>query len=393
VSIGELLERYVLLRSFFNDKIVRRRTFSDTRIPRALLCDVPRFLGWQKEFGRSGLSDADLNSDNIGEAIVHTVPGVSLKTGAPAEIPLQLVEWGDLRLGTQFGADTYSFSSRTTSGAGGGFTVAQATLSALCEAIERDAFMIHWLNKITPQKVVLVSGDGIPARVSEQVRILENRGYQVNIVDITTDIRVPTCACVVFSPEINGKIPVHVFASCHPDPLSAVSGVMRETITGLALSFGRMPDISISDDNRPFSAREIGKRQRIDLWLSGQLTDKIIFMTTGNEISYTKWAEKFEPVGKNATKEEMLSLVLRQLGELQKVEGERYEAYSHEAQSDLLVELGYHVVKVCVPALMPLYLRETAALLDCERLRTVPQKLGHTPAPTDSYNPVPHPFP
>ena len=78
------------------------------------------------------------------------------------------------------------------------------------------------------------------------------------------------------------------------------------------------------------------------------------------------------------------------LGTLREM-GPGYEPYAYEVRNDVLSTLGYHVVRVIVPQLVPLYLKENMATLDARRLREAPGRLGYTPA--SSLNPWPHPFP
>ena len=71
--------------------------------------------------------------------------------------------------------------------------------------------------------------------------------------------------------------------------------------------------------------------------------------------------------------------------------GKGYETYLYEIEHPVLKNIGYHVVRVIVPQLIPLHLIEHSATLDSKRLREVPEKLGYRAATT--YNPWPHPFP
>ena len=121
------------------------------------------------------------------------------------------------------------------------------------------------------------------------------------------------------------------------------------------------------------------------------MTDKIAFFLSGKEISFRNWASEFlaAPADQHST----LSRVLGEFARMEKESGAAYEVFRYQARHPLLEELEYHVVKTVVPALMPLYLNESNALLDSARLREVPKKLGYTAASTNAYNPLPHPFP
>ena len=68
-----------------------------------------------------------------------------------------------------------------------------------------------------------------------------------------------------------------------------------------------------------------------------------------------------------------------------------YDIYYYSVKSKVLRELGFNSVKVIIPQLVPLYLREIFLPAGAERLRNVPPKLGRTASPV--LNKFAHPFP
>jgi ribosomal protein S12 methylthiotransferase accessory factor len=64
----------------------------------------------------------------------------------------------------------------------------RALLGGILELIERDAFMLHWLNRISPP---LVDLDALSANSKTLLSALEKSGYEVNVADLTTDLEVP----------------------------------------------------------------------------------------------------------------------------------------------------------------------------------------------------------
>jgi len=393
-SIGELLERYVLLTSFFDgkNKIVKR-AFGDQRIPRVLLYETPRFFEWQRKYVPNGLTSEILKKGVDKEALVHCVRGESLSRKEKAYIPLQHVQWGpSYRRGT-FGADTYTISPKTTNGAGGGFTLVDATLSGLCELIERDGFLIYWLNRLSPRRIRITQNDSskfLP-RFLDVYRSLCDRGYEVYFLDTTTDIHVPSIACLILVPLSDGQKSISITGKCHPDPALAIERALLEHITSLNSPIKEVTTFISTPAHVPFADSKIGKAERINMWRSGKMTDEIAFFLSGKEISFGEWASEFPPPPTDQS--EALARVLSEFARMEKESGGAYEVFRYEAEHPILNELEYHVVKVVVPALMPLYLRENGAFLDSARLREVPKKLGYTPAPVDAYNHLPHPFP
>ena len=394
-AIGELLERYVLLTPFFDKKNrVTQKIFGDKQIPRALLCETPRFFEWQRKYVSNGLTKEVLKKDAINEAVVHIVRGESLSSREKVHIPLQHVQWGPNYAQGMFGADTYRISPKTTSGAGGGFTLTDATLSGLCELVERDGFLIYWLNRLSPRRIRIDEQDPqvFTPRFLDVYRSLSDRGYEVHLLDTTTDIHVPSIACLILTPLSDGRKSVSVTGKCHPDPYRALELAVLEHIGVLNKPLKEDNIIAVSDPAYvPFADRKIGKNERVNMWRSGRMTDNIGFFLSGKEIAFTEWANKFPSAP--ADQESALSCVLDEFARMEKESGKAYEVFRYNVRHHILNELEYHVVKVVVPALMPLYLTETGAPLDSVRLREVPKKLGYIPARIDAYNPLPHPFP
>ncbi|MDO8481967.1 MAG: YcaO-like family protein [bacterium] len=393
-AIGELLERYVLLTPFFHrkNKIVQR-TFGDKHIPRALLYEIPHFFEWQRKYISNGLTDEILKKNESSKAIIHCVIGESLSRGEKVSIPLQHVQWGSNYVPGTFGADTYRISPKTTSGAGGGFTLVDATLSGLCELIERDGFVIYWLNRLSPRRIRIDQSDSslFSSRFLEVYRSLSDRGYEIYFLDTTTDIRIPSITCLILSPFPDGRKSISVTGKCHSNPVHALEHALLEH-TAFLSSPPKETTISISGSEYvPFSDKNIGKKERINMWRSGSMTKEITFFISGKEISFREWANKFPTVP--IDQKVVLLHVLEEFARLEKEYGPAYEVFRYEVRHPILEELEYHVVKVSVPALMPLYLSENSALLDSVRLREVPKKLGYIAASVDTYNPLPHPFP
>ena len=74
-----------------------------------------------------------------------------------------------------------------------------ALYNGICELIERDAFLIHWLNKISPPGI-----DHSAAKNPNVRRLLDlYRRYRIDVAlfDITTDLGVPVIFAAVRDPS------------------------------------------------------------------------------------------------------------------------------------------------------------------------------------------------
>ena len=108
---------------------------------------------------------------------------VELPAGSEAFVPASLVY---LYFNTE-GPDGY-FCPPTSNGLAAGPSLDSAVLSGLYELIERDAFLITWMNRLAVPRVDYSSMPGIAARIrSHYARF----GIEALVYDITTDIGVP----------------------------------------------------------------------------------------------------------------------------------------------------------------------------------------------------------
>lgn len=394
-AIGELVERYVLLAPFIHPQNkITRRMFNDKKISRALLEQTPRFFDWQRAYVPDALTAEILKSGEVDTAHIHTVLGESLTTGRAAALPLQSVLWGGVKsTDNAFRKDSYKISPRTTNGSGGGFSLSDATLSGLYELVERDSFFIFWLNRLTPRRINIDEEDPkkFTPRFFDVYRSFVDRGFEVYFLDTTTDIRIPTVTSVLLSPLPDGKKSVTVSGKCHPDPARALALSFLEHVVVPNFLPKEVEKTEGDIERQPFADNKIGKDSRNNLWRGGRITEKMDFFLSGTTISFADWASGFSLPPTDP--DDMLSSSLKEFARLEREHGKAYEVFRYKARHPILEDLGYHVVKVIVPALMPLYLNETLATLDCTRLREVPKKLGLAASPVDAYNPTPHPYP
>jgi ribosomal protein S12 methylthiotransferase accessory factor len=64
-----------------------------------------------------------------------------------------------------------------------------ALVNGVLELIERDAFMIHWLNRMAPPRVAVASLND--ERATRLLKAVEFNGYEPLLLDITTDLGIP----------------------------------------------------------------------------------------------------------------------------------------------------------------------------------------------------------
>lgn len=102
--------------------------------------------------------------------------------------------------GHEFAQNLYTAAN--SSGVAAGLRFEDALLRALYEAIERDAFMVTWLNRAS---MPLIDQRTIPEDCQERVRSLELIGYRMYFVDITLGF-VPVVLAVGVSEKVRPSL-------------------------------------------------------------------------------------------------------------------------------------------------------------------------------------------
>lgn len=371
-GIGEALERYFLT-LYKKNSLVRGSCDSLRAKNRNILSlpDLNGYLPWQIEAQKHALARGE-------GAEFHWVEGIELLSKQRSYIPAQLVFWNyDL---------TESREPRlmdiTTNGGAGHFSVEEAILSALYELVQRDGFLIFWLNSLTPPVLDVASIDD--PDIERMLEQFERYRLRAVFLDTTSDIEVPSCTCVVI--DERGKEPtITLSAGTGFDPVKAILASAHEALV-IQTSISFREKYVLPNDYQSFSnSAAIGKAQRVSMWQGTAMLEKFNFFISGHhpllaETRYMKAARKFGSV----------QAELGAVRDMFRKKGRGYQVYYHAVRHPVLAAVGYHVVKVIVPQLMPLYLTEHRATLDAIRLREVPQLLGYT---ATSLNPLPHPFP
>lgn len=303
----------------------------------------------------------------------------SLLTGSRILIPSQLVYWNYRRTHNEFTEPLIAPS--TTSGCAGHFSRDEAILSALLELIQRDAFLIYWLNKISPARILIENVNH--SHLQSFAAYVQSFGISLTFLDVRSDIPVPSVVCVAsYTPE--GKDTVYSMgAGTGFDLADALIKSIIEAVLVNAHA-ASLPNIGFTDAYKPFSDTTIGRNQRLGMWKGPHAKHKLDFFLSGDvrhieDIPNTSLG--------NATTKVQLAFLLQEFG----ARGAGYEPLITEVHDPLLHEIGFHVVRALVPALVPLYLAEHRAPLQSARLKKVPATIGHAAAQT--FNPWPHPFP
>ena len=366
-AVGELLERYSL--SVYRRDSLYAASFDEARTKHNVLdiYALNDFLPWQKEKFPAYVRGTD--------RMIRWVSGRELLSDTEALIPAHLAYWN-----YKFESNEMVLAQPDTNGGAGHFTRDEAILAALLELIQRDGFLIYWLNSLSPK--VIDTSTIVDKEIKDFLRYLRRYRMEYYFLNITTDIGIPSCACVLV--DAAGEEPIITVGGGSGFSLKEL--IFQSAGEALAVHAGVSLRVAhvLPDAYKPFTDRNIGRDERLSLWRGREMLERFRFFISGARQSFEGFMG--EAVWHD-TPAKQLAYVLGRFGQL----GAGYEAYVFEAAHPVLKTLGYHAVKAVVPRLMHLYLNEHIATLAAPRLRDVPPKLGYMSAET--LNPLPHPFP
>ena len=92
------------------------------------------------------------------------------------------------------------FAPTLSPGAASGDNYSKALLHGLYELVERDAFMMTWLNRLSCEKIVV--DEFLSEELTSSLRRLIEDGYKVEFVNITTEFKIPVILALISQGEI-----------------------------------------------------------------------------------------------------------------------------------------------------------------------------------------------
>lgn len=266
--------------------------------------------------------------------------------------------------------------SQISTGAAGGSCLSAAIVRGIYEIVERDSFMIYYLNKIPSPGVDLKNMKD--NRVQRLLDVASRYKLRIVVLDITTDLEIPAYVSIVIDKTGIGKA-VSVGLKANLNNISAIIGSIEE-------AFHTRLWMRREHEKRKGKIKKIKLKEISDfidrglLWYPNGAIKKLNFWLKNQKTIEVKKAQR------NLTSGEQLE----QLTDLLKKHS--CEAYFAKLMISQLEKLNYFVVKVIIPKLHPLYLKEKHPYLGGERLYEVPKKLGFKTKKESELNKYPHPF-
>lgn len=267
----------------------------------------------------------------------------------------------------------------TSNGLAAGPSLEFALLRGLWELVERDAFMLTWLNRLPLPRVDIASLDGLPRTIRAH---FARFGIEVHVFNATTDL--PIAVMIAVAVDRSGRGPAAVVGlGCDLTPAAAVRRALLEVCQlhpGETMRYR---------ERQP----EAGPRAFEDV---RDMTDHSALFTLPAMLPQlgclldTPRTQRIEELPDLATGDLAADLA-RCAGWLAGI-GSR-AAYVDLTTPDI-APLGLHVVRVVATELQPIHFGHGRARLGGRRLYTIARTLGYaaTLRTEAELNPCPHPL-
>lgn len=182
-AVGEAVERYSA--SFAGARTIVRATARE--LTGAVVAPSSLALYSEAQRAEAGFPFARVDRGTM----MDWALGRWLDTGEPVRVPA-LVAYYDYPA-----APEEQFCQVTSNGLAAGATVEDASLAALLELVERDAYTITWIARLPATRVLLDESVGAGAREVAR-RLAGESGGRVVVYSLDVGLGVPTMMCVVF---------------------------------------------------------------------------------------------------------------------------------------------------------------------------------------------------
>jgi ribosomal protein S12 methylthiotransferase accessory factor len=366
-AVGEALERYCGAQP--DPAIVRRFAWKDR--PTEAITPDACVLYSERQYAKPGFPYARWRED----VEMLWAPAADLVGAETVWAPTSLI-YLDYPGNT---GDLY-FCPPTSNGLGAGPSLEAAALSGLYELIERDSFVITWMNRLPPTEIIAPVSRAIEtAFIGHYARFdIETRVFR-----LVTDLPVHVMMAALVDRSGRGPAAL-VGLGCHGDPAVAFRKAIFEaaqTRPGYVHRFGDRAtweslrdyaDVRTLDDHSAFFS-PVERLPELD------------FLFAGGAVREVDDLEDFTAPGGAA-------------GELHRIAGAVAEAGCRPVAIDLttadLTAYPIRVARVLAPGLQPIHFGHGEERLGGRRLFELPWRLGHRSSAVDQrdLNPCPHPL-
>lgn len=262
-----------------------------------------------------------------------------------------------------------------------GNSLEEAILTGIYECIERDAFIIMWLNKLVMPVVTLESNESQSGQLFAEKFAVS--GIEYCICDITSDIGVPTYYTLAIGNSTVGKLAC-VGSATRLNAAEAIRKSLIESAQGrpyLRYVLRKDPDWTCGENFSNLQSFDDHGRLYSSV---PDLIPKLEFVKQPPTVS----AEKLSNLSTGTIVGDIEVC-------LEKLATKGFDVLVVDLTTRDVAEVGFRVVRVLIPKLQPLHGNHQFRFLGGKRLYEAPRILGYTAQDTaeEELYPWPHPFP
>ncbi len=248
-----------------------------------------------------------------------------------------------------------------STGAACGSSLEFSQYRGICEIIERDAYMISFLNKL-PKKVVDLSDNEYLSRFKRRIERYE---LEVYVLNTQLDLSVVTTTCIILDRTGSGSA-VCAGLGGSLDPKKAIQASILEAVRRHISArdrFFRNKQLSMPRKNS-FDWFSLQKQL---LWSAPHMIKKAETFISDAKLPY----DKLENEKNNISFNDKVTYLVDEL------KSRNCEVICVDVTIPEVEEQGLKVVKILIPEMVPLWKDERYPYLGIDRLNDVPQKLGY----------------
>ena len=264
--------------------------------------------------------------------------------------------------------------STITTGLATGQTRTDALLGGALEIIERDAFMITWMNHLSPPLINVADAAKDSQSLTKLLSMCSR--YRLSAQAILHPTDVPAYAvCAVVKDDSETGAPLTIGLNANRNLAHAIEKSLLEALR-MRQNVRRRAKGKQATEKQ---TSELNHMERVDYWAFGDRYKTLSFLTDGKQIRIEgrPWD--------NDTPEEHWERILLWCRD------KNYECASVDLGVSEKNVSPWHIHMVVMPELQPIHQNERLIYLGGERLKSIPKQFGYKPL-EKLFTDEPHPF-
>lgn len=250
-----------------------------------------------------------------------------------------------------------------------------ASIHGILEIIERDAYMLMWLNQLSMPRVdpYILAKDNLV--LYDLLQRCKRHRLLISAVRLLSDAPAHVLCAVVEDPEHVGSM-ITIGIKAHSSASIALEGALLEALRG------RVSVRTLNKTPEDIKNMQIGSltlRNRLAYWQIPERAARLAFMRKGEikNLERTVW----DDLSGSAYLTKLLDWATEN----------NYEVLRVDMGRSLSNPLPWNVHMIVMPDLQPMHLDDTLPFVGGSRIKEIPRRFGYTPRNVP-FTSEPHPF-